>query len=75
MIVAKEHKQVWSKGLSIRKQDRTVIKKFKRRKIYARFKEKTCEADSAEIKSLSSKSKNINYLLCVIDVFNKYAWC
>ena len=24
--------------------------------------------------SLSSKNKNIKYLLCVIDAFNKYAW-
>ena len=24
--------------------------------------------------SLSSKKKNVKYLLCVIDVFTKYAW-
>ena len=24
--------------------------------------------------SLSSKNRNIKYLLCVIDVFTKYAW-
>ena len=24
--------------------------------------------------SLSSKNKNIKYLLCIIDVFTKYAW-
>ena len=24
--------------------------------------------------SLSSKNKNVRYLLCVIDVFNKYVW-
>ena len=24
--------------------------------------------------SLSSKNKNVKYLLCVIDVFTKYAW-
>ena len=24
--------------------------------------------------SLSSKNKNVKYLLCVIDVFIKYAW-
>ena len=26
------------------------------------------------MESLSSKSKNVKYLLCVIDVFTKYAW-
>ena len=31
-------------------------------------------ADLAEMKSLSSKNKNFKSLLCVIDVFTKYAW-
>ena len=26
------------------------------------------------MESLSSKNKNANYLLCVIDAFTKYAW-
>ena len=26
------------------------------------------------MESLSSKNKNVKYLLCVIDVFTKYAW-
>ena len=41
-----------------------VIKKFKRRKVYARFKDNTWAADLAEIGSLSSKNKNVKYLLC-----------
>ena len=51
-----------------------AIKKFKRRKVYAKFKDKIWAADLAEMESLSSKNKNVNYLLCVIDVFTKYAW-
>ena len=31
-------------------------------------------ADLVETGSLSSKNKNIKYLLCVIDVFTKYTW-
>ena len=50
-----------------------VIKKHKRRKVYARFKDKIWAADLAEMGSLSSKNKNGKYLLCVIDVFTKYA--
>ena len=38
-----------------------------------RFKENIWEADLADMGSLSSKNKNIKYLLCVIDVFIKYA--
>ena len=31
-------------------------------------------ADLTEMGSLSSKNKNVKYLLCVIDVFTKYTW-
>ena len=51
-----------------------VIKKFKRRKVYVRFEDNMLEADLAEIQLLSSKNKNVKYLLCVIDFFTKYAW-
>ena len=50
-----------------------VIKKFKRRKLYARFKGNIWAADLAEMRSLSSKNKDVRYLLFVIDVFTKYA--
>ena len=51
-----------------------VIEKFKRRKFYARFKYNIWATDLAEIESLSSKTKNVKYLLCVTDVFTKYIW-
>ena len=31
-------------------------------------------ADLVEIQSLSSKNKNVKYLLCAVDVFSKYTW-
>ena len=49
-----------------------VIKKFKRRKVYARFKDNNWATDLAE--TLSSKNRNVKYLLCVVDAFIKYAW-
>ena len=45
-----------------------VIKKFKRRKDYARFKDYILAADLAEMGSLSSLNRGVKYLLCVIDV-------
>ena len=39
-----------------------------------RFKGNIWAAKLDEIKSLSSKNKSVIYLLCVIDVFTKYAW-
>ena len=50
-----------------------VSQKFKRRKVYARFKD-VWAADLAEMKSQFSKNKNVKYLLCAIDVFTKYPW-
>ena len=46
-----------------------MTKKFKKRKVYARFKESICAADLAEMESLSSKNENVKYLLRVVDVF------
>ena len=54
--------------------NKTVMKKFKRRKVYARFKDNIWGADFAEMESLSSKNKNVKYLLFVTDIFTKYAW-
>ena len=48
-----------------------VIKSYKRRKVYERFKDNIL---ATEMESLSSKNKNVKYILCVIDLFTKYAW-
>ena len=50
------------------------MRKSKRRKVYARFKDNIWAADLTEMGSLFSKNKNVKYSLCVIDVFTKYAW-
>ena len=51
-----------------------VIKKFKRRKVYAKFKDNIWAANFVEMEPLFSKNKNVKYLLRVIDVFTKYIW-
>ena len=51
-----------------------VIEQFKRRKVYARFKDNIWNADVAEIKSLSSANCGVKYLLCVMRVFTEYSW-
>ena len=65
-------------GVSISEQlaeelHQPVIKKFKRRKVCARFKDNIWAAGLAEIESLSSENTNIKYLLCVIELVTKYA--
>ena len=49
-----------------------LIKKFKKRKVYARFKDNTWSAELVEMGSLSSENWGVKYILYVIDVFNKY---
>ena len=51
-----------------------LIQKFKRRKVYARFKDNIWTAGLDEMESFCSKKKNVKYQLCVIDIFTKYAW-
>ena len=51
-----------------------IIKKFKKRKIHAAFKDNIWDADLANMQLLSRYNKGIRFLLCVIDIFSKYAW-
>ena len=51
-----------------------IIKKFEKRTVYSRFKDKIWGTDSANMQSLSRYNKGIKYLLCAIDLFTKYVW-
>ena len=51
-----------------------VIKKFKRRKVFAKFNENIWAANLAEMETLSSQNKNVKYLLCSTDTFAEYIW-
>ena len=51
-----------------------VIKKFNKRKVYSQFKDNIWGVDLADMQSLSKKNKGIKYLLCVIDLYSKYAF-
>ena len=78
-MVYKSFDKKTGSGVSLNEQlaeelHKPIAKKFKRRKVYARFKDNIWAADLSEIGSLSSKNKNVKYLLYAIDVFNKYAW-
>ena len=51
-----------------------IIRKFKKRKVYSASKENIWGADLADMQLLSKYNKGIRFLLCVIDIFSKYAW-
>ena len=51
-----------------------TIRKFKKRKVYSAFKDNIWGVDLADMPLLSKYNKGIRFLLCVIDIFSKYAW-
>ena len=51
-----------------------IIKKIKKRKVHAALKDNIWGADIADMQLLSRYNKGIKFLLCVIDIFSKYAW-
>ena len=51
-----------------------IIRKFKKRKVQVAFKDNIWGADLADMQLLSKYNKGIRFLLCVIDIFSKYAW-
>ena len=53
---------------------KSIIEKNKRKKVYSSFKENIWRADLADMQLISTFNKGIRFLLCVIDIFSKYAW-
>ena len=51
-----------------------VIKKFNKCKVYSSLKDNIWGVDLADMQLLSRQNKGIKYLLCVIDLFSKYAF-
>ena len=51
-----------------------IIRKLKKRKVYSTFKDNIWGADLADMQLLNKYNKGIRFLLCAIDIFNKYVW-
>ena len=51
-----------------------IIRKFDKRKVYSSFRDNSWGADLADMQLLGKFNKGIKYLLCVIDLFSKYAF-
>ena len=50
-----------------------IIRKFGKRKVHAAFKDNIWGADLADMQLLNKYNKGVRFLLCVIDIFSKYA--
>ena len=53
---------------------KSIIRKFEKRKVFSGFRDNIWGADLADMQLISKFNKGFRFLLCVIDVFGKYAW-
>ena len=51
-----------------------IIKNFNKREVHSSFKDNIWGVDLANMQLLSKFNKRFRFLLCVIDIFSKYAW-
>ena len=51
-----------------------IIKNFKQRTVYSGFKENIWGTELADMQLISKFKKRFRFLLCIIDIFSKYAW-
>ena len=50
-----------------------IIRNFKKRTVYSAFKDNILGADLADMQLMNKFNKGFTFLLCVIDIFSKYA--
>ena len=51
-----------------------VKRKFRKRRVLVNGNNKIWAADLADMRALSKENEGVNFLLLVIDIFNKYGW-
>ena len=51
-----------------------IIRKFNKRKVQSLFIDNIWCADLADMQLISKFSKEFRFLLCVIEIYSKYAW-
>ena len=52
----------------------TIIRKFKKRKVHSSFIDNIWGAEFVDMQLIDKFNKGFRYLMCVIDIFNEYAW-
>ena len=58
---------------AIKEPHKPIIRKFKKRKVYSTFKDNISGTDLEDMQVISKFNKGLTFLLCVIDIFSKYA--
>ena len=53
---------------------KSIIRKFQKRKVHSSFIDNIRDADLGDMQLISKFNKGFLFLLCVIDIYCKYAW-
>ena len=56
------------------KLHKPIIKKFNKRKAHSPFIDNIWRADLVDMQLIGKFNKGLRFLLCVIDIYSKYAW-
>ena len=51
-----------------------IIRKFEERKVHSPFIDSIWDEDLADMQLISKFNKRFRFLLCVVDIYSKYAW-
>ena len=51
-----------------------MLENLKKREVHSAFKDNVWGADLEDMQLISKYNKGVRFLLCVIDIFSKYAW-
>ena len=68
-----KNNNMWNQELA-KKLHKAIIRKFEKRKVHSSLKDNIWGADLGGVELISKFNKGIPILLCVIDIFSKYAW-
>ena len=51
-----------------------IIRKFEKRKVHSPFIDSIWGLDLADMELIRKLNKGFKFLLCVVDIYSKYAW-
>ena len=68
-------REVMSNQESAEKLHRTIVEKIEKRKVHSsNFKDNNWGIDFADTQLISKFNKRFRFLLCVTEIYSKYAW-
>ena len=64
----------WLRKNMLKNYANQLFENLKKTKVYSGFKDNIWGDDLADMQLISKFDKGLRFLLCVIDIFRKYAW-